>query len=154
MSGELTVIRPDCWHEPVPNTYEGIKAAMGGATIDLIRGAEFSLFIDDEAMLNGSVLNVVASLMTGIALFGPVVVCALDPDAEGDSLPASPEVVEAFTSMADQWGRVLNDARRTGQDLTVVANAATVPGPTFIALSGAAFEEYLTTGRLPDDLTE
>jgi len=69
-----------------------------------------------------------------MALYGPVVLCAADPDGEGETQPPDELSVNAMLGLAEAWQRVVADAARKGQDVMVQANADTVPGPVVYAL--------------------
>ena len=77
-------------------------------------------------MLNGGALNVPASILTGMALFGPVVLTG-GTDDEGDTMCPSVEVAGALEAAASQWHSVTADAVDKGQNLTVIANPNTLP---------------------------
>jgi Domain of unknown function (DUF3846) len=148
MSGELLVIAPDGRCRTVPNSYEGIKDGLDGATLDAVTlpDNEHCLFVDDDGMVTGLALNVPASLLSSMALYGPVVLTGA-PDDEGETQPPSGRMMTAAANMALCWRRVNLDATAKGQDLTVMANAATVPAPEIVALSNEEFDAWLRGER-------
>jgi len=131
---ELYAIDPDGEIIPVASSFEGIKAGCGGATIDFIRphgGCGF--YIDDEGMLTNQQLNVVASIMAAMALYGPAVLTGPDPDDEGNTLPPSADALAFAQEVGKRWRAVVNDAKRKGQDPYVTANAETIPPSRIIS---------------------
>jgi len=135
MTKQFLAVQPDATYEWVPGTYEGIKAGMRGATIDFRRHEMLGCFLDDNSLLEGEqALNVVAGVMMRLALFGPVVFVAPEPNVVGDSMPCDPETYAAIINLCHIWQCVIDSAARSGQDLTVLPNFETVPPPKFIAL--------------------
>ena len=143
---ELYACDPDGTFTTVECSYEGIKQGMHGATIDFVQAHDTGFFVDDEGMLNGGQLNVIASMMTGLALYGPVVLCAGEPDRNGDTVPPPEGAARAMEAMAEAWRHVVADARRKGQEPFVAASADTLPMPTIIALP----DDWLPGDPLPD----
>jgi len=143
---QLLAVTPDGKYRLVPNTYEGIKEGAG-SPFDFVHSDFVGMYIDDEGMLKELPLNVPASVFMARALYGPVVLCAAQPDDEGDTLPASKRQVDSLMAIARLWQEVVADAARLGQDVMVHAVEATIPPPTIVQLDDAAFERYLTTGR-------
>ena len=148
MSGELLVIAPNGTCRTVPNSYEGIKDGLNGATLDAVTlpDNQHTLFVDDDGMVNGLALNVPASLLATMALYGPVVLAGA-PDNEGDTQPPSGRMSTAAANMALCWRRVNLDAASKGQDITVAANADTVPAPEIVALTNEEFDAWLRGER-------
>jgi len=108
---ELLAIHPDGRFALVPNNYEGIKEGTSHAVIDFtVANDAIGFYVDDEGMLNGSVLNVPASMYAGRPLYGSVV-------------------------MANAWRSVTIVAADLGQNLDVVANPDTVPPAQIIGLT-------------------
>jgi hypothetical protein len=136
--------------DAVPNTYEGIKAALDGATLDFRSFGEVGFYCDDEGMLTQLALNVPASFMFGMVLYGPIVLCSGEADADGDTLPPPDRAVRGLIELAEQWQRVVEDAGRKGQDITVRADAATIPPPTIVGFGPEEFDRFLETGEMPD----
>jgi hypothetical protein len=151
MSGELWAIDTDGSVMPVRNDFQGIKAGCGGATIDFVRPHEqCGFYIDDEGMLTGQRLNVVVSLMAGMALYGPAVLCAADPDEDGETLPPSLHATAFAKEMGARWRAVTKDAEMKGQDPYVTANADTIPPARIVSWDDPdAFLRDLFGG--PDD---
>lgn len=120
----------------VPNTYEGIKEALHDKYLEFVRVSETaSFFIDEEGMLNGSLFNVPASIFAGRPLWGPVVLVAARPDAQGDSLPAKQVDVELLQAFAMSWQRILTVANELGQQIVITsANPDTVPPPRIVPM--------------------
>ena len=144
MASELLLVTPEGMHRPVDNTYEAIKEALDGATLDTVAlgSGEESFFVDDEAMYRELMFNVPASLMTGIALFGPVVLCG-PPDSEGETQAPSARARMAMMNMADIWQAVCLDAAMKGQAILALANAETLPPPVVISLDNDQFDAWL-----------
>ena len=141
---KLLAVEPSGRCYTVPNSYEGIKDGLGGATLDALPlpDNEHCLFVDDNGMVNGLALNVPASMLAQQALYGPVVLAGA-PDSEGETQPPSDRMAKAVANMAMTWRRVNIDATAKGQDLTVTANPATVPPPELISLSDEEFAKWL-----------
>ena len=148
---ELLACQPNGDITFVPNTYEGIKRGLNGATLDFLSAGETGMYIDDDGMVDGLALNVPASLMFGIALYGPIVLCAGRPDDNGDTLPASSDAVSVLSGIAGQWNHVVVDAARKGQSVEVRADAGNVPPPVVVGLSDEQFARFLETGEIPHD---
>jgi hypothetical protein len=83
----------------------------------------------------------------GRALYGPVVLCAAQPDSEGNTLPAGKRQVDSLMAIARLWQQVVADGTRLGQDVMAYAVEETIPPPTIVQLDDAAFERFLATGR-------
>jgi hypothetical protein len=148
--GQLLACQPDGRCALVPCTYEGIKEGLNGATLDFVRGRGAGFYVDDNGMIDELPLNVPASLMMGMVLYGPVVLCAPFPDEEGDTLPPTEEVAQVLAGMADQWSIVVADAARKGQSVVFpTANANTIPPPQVIGMSQEEFDRFLLTGETP-----
>lgn len=148
---ELLGIREDARWEWITNNYDDIRAFIGN-WIDLAGGyGPVSAFVDDEGMLNGRRLNVVASAALARPIYGPAVLCNPQPDDEGDTLPPEGGAARAFIQLADIWHQVLREASRLGQDLTIHANADTLPPSQIIPLSKEQMERWLDTGEVPVD---
>lgn len=148
---ELLACQPNGSITLVPNTYEGIKRGLNDATLSFLSAGETGMYIDDDGMVNGLPLNVPASLMFGIVLYGPIVLCAGQPDSEGETLPASAEAVAVLSGIADQWTHVVEDAARKGQNIEVLADPENIPPPTIIELTDEVFARFLETGELPTE---
>jgi len=120
----------------VPNTFEGIKHGLDGATLDfVIVSPTAGFFIDDNGMLNGQPLNIPASMYAGRALWGPIVLANANVDKEGETLPPEKLDVQALTALAGLWASAVATGLDMGQDLRAIApaNAATIPPPTIVA---------------------
>ena len=141
--GELFAVRPDAAWRWVPNTYEGIKEGLDGATLDLVQlSAAVGLFVDDNGMIDGLALNVPASMFASMALYGPVVLCG-GADEEGETQPAIPDAVELLQSLVAMWTAVEVDGARKGQRLHVHADPDAIPPPQIIALTDDEFARWL-----------
>lgn len=135
----------------IPNEYEDIRRFIGN-WIDICGGyGPVSAFVDDEGMLNSRQFNVVASIAVGRPVFGPAVLTADQPDDEGNTLPPDEGAAHAFIELAKIWHNVVTEASRLGQDLTIVAQADTLPPPQIVEMSKEQFERYLLTGEVPVD---
>jgi len=131
----LLVVEPSGHTRWTPNTYEGIKAGLGGATLAFLRvNTAMGYFLDDNGMLTGQPLNVAASWWAGRPIYGPIVLAAPDTDDEGETLPCDPKAAAAMAGFADTWWNVTEQAARLGQDLTVRPNADTIPPPVVVML--------------------
>jgi hypothetical protein len=136
VSGVLLAISTDAVTREVPNSYPGIKDGCEGATIDFVRPhAGCGFYIDDNGMLENQPLNVVASVMAGMALYGPVVLTAADPDDEGDTLPPDEMALAYARSLCQRWRAVIADAGRKGQSLVLTADPDAIPPAEIVELS-------------------
>lgn len=134
----------------VPNTYEGIKEALDGATLDVVALPDGSCyFVSDTGMLDGLYFNAPASIMAGQALWGPVVLAG-PPDAEGETTEPNERARHALASMTEFWGHVLRDAANKGQAILTAADADSIPPPQVIGLTNEQFEAWLRGEWRPD----
>lgn len=119
----------------VDNTYQGIRDGVGG-TITFVRvDARLGVYVDDNGLINGLALNPAASMIAGQALYGPAVLCAGDPDSEGDSVPLAARDRKGMAGVAERWSLVVRTAREfMGQEVTVYADPDTVPPPRIVPL--------------------
>jgi hypothetical protein len=147
---QLLAVRPDGHYRNVPCTYEGIKDGLDDATFDFVHTEHVGMYIDDESLLKELPFNVPASIFMARALFGPIVLCAAQPDDEGDTLPALKREVEALAAVCRLWQQVLVDAERLGQIVVALANPDTVPPPQIYNMSDEDMERFLSTGQLPN----
>jgi hypothetical protein len=152
--GELFRVDVDGDYRYVPNGYDGIKAAIGLDTpFDfIVISPDCGYYIDDEGMLNGSPLNVPASLFAGRPIWGPVVLCATQPDDEGDTLPAPDKKVEWLRGLAARWHQVTVGAFAVGQDINQnKADETTIPPARVISFATEEeFQAYLERGQIPE----
>jgi len=133
---ELLAIHPDGRFALVPNNYEGIKEGTSHAVIDFtVANDAIGFYVDDEGMLNGSVLNVPASMYAGRPLYGSVVMANAHPDDDGNTLPPDGDQMRIVKSLANAWRSVTIVAADLGQNLDVVANPDTVPPAQIIGLT-------------------
>ena len=108
MSDPLYLIKPDGQVVPVANTYESIKASLDGATMDFsMFSPTGGLYLDDEGLLKGLPLNVVASFCAGRPMYGPCVLCAAQPDREGNTLPPDKDDVNTAAVIGERWHQVI-----------------------------------------------
>lgn len=144
-SPNYIAVDPDGNFRPVPPTYDGIKDGVHDATFDVVRlpDGEHVLFIDDNGMLDGSALNIPASLLAGIALYGPVVLTG-DADDEGETQLPTLKAANAFMTLARLWQLVRADAERKNQLVDVFANADDLPPPTVVGLTEDQFDRWLS----------
>lgn len=138
----LLAVGVDGSYRLVPNTYEGIKQGLGGATLDFLSNGGVGLYIDDNGMLEDQPLNVPASLMTGRPLYGPVVLCGPYPDEEGDTLPPSMEASQALVGLCQQWALVWEGAVVLGQDISVHPRPDSLPPAQITSFDSE--EEFMT----------
>jgi len=136
-------VRPDGRWQYVAASYQGIKDGLDGATFDHVTVAEdVGIFCDDEGMMSGIDLNVPAALFIGIVLYGPVVLVG-GVDGNGDTQPPPERAVTMLVALADRWREVVEDGISKGQDVTVRADAATIPPPEVIAMTDEEFQGFL-----------
>jgi hypothetical protein len=133
----------------VPCSYEGIKQAMHGATIDFVMGESVGCYVDDNGLIEEALLNVPISMMFGRPLYGPAVMCAAQPDNFGHTLAPPDDAVVALQHLALAWRHVVAGARQIGQEPFVRANADTVPPPKVVAMDEEQFSAWLETGEMP-----
>jgi GTP-dependent phosphoenolpyruvate carboxykinase len=127
---DLYRITPEGQVNSIANEFGAIRDALDGQPFDFVYvHPEVGFYVDDEGMLNGSKLNLVASLTAGRALYGTVVLSKGDTDAEGETLPPKTEVIDYVKHYAHLWRHVVADAERLGQNVLPTANEATVPPP-------------------------
>jgi len=139
----LVGITEDAHIGPVPNEYEGIKEMLRDETLTFVRVSETAgFYIDDNGMLNGSKLNVCASMFAGRPLYGPVVLTYATPDDEGETLCPLEEDAMLLMHFAIRWHNVVENAQRIGQDLSVIANPDTIPPPEIIPLDDEALRRF------------
>lgn len=151
--GQLLACDPDGTTRWVPNTYEAIKDGLHGAMLDYVRpNRQAGFYVDDEGMLTGLPLNVPVSLMAGMALYGPAVLTAADPDAEGETVAPTETAAKALEAMAEAWRHVVADAARKGQDVRVYPEPGRIPPPQFINFkSEEDFLRYLSGEEVPGE---
>lgn len=118
----------------IENSYDSIKGAMLGATIDFKQGPGMGFFIDDNGMVDERALNVPVSIMMQQPIYGHAVLTHQDPDDEGETLPPEPRIANACRELAVIWNRIRVRARGLGQSLDVFADSNFMPMPTFIEL--------------------
>lgn len=149
---ELLCILPDGKHRYVPNTYEGIKGAIGG-TLDMINGhTPVGAYVDDEGIYKRLYLNVPVSMILARPVFGPAVLCKPHPDAQGNTLPIAEEAAAAFETIARSWRNVILEANGSGQQIMVEPTPETLPPPQVIDLSDEdALMRWLDTGEVPGE---
>ena len=133
---ELLAIHPDGRYALVPNNYKGIKQGIGEAIMDFtVVNDAIGFYVDDEGMLNGSVLNVPASMYAGRPLYGAVVMAAAQADDQGETLPPDRDAVRILKTFANAWRSVLTVAADLGQNLDVIANPDTMPPAQIVGLT-------------------
>jgi hypothetical protein len=151
---DLFRVAPDGDYRYIPNSYDGIKDAIGRDTpFDfIIISHDCGYYIDDEGMLNGSPLNVPASLFAGRPIWGPVVLCAAQPDDEGDTLAPPADAVQRLAVVAGRWLSVTAGGVAVGQDINRnVADETTIPPARIIDFrTEEELQTYLKTGQIPD----
>lgn len=147
LSARYLAVEPDGGHRLVEPSYAGIKDGLHHADFDVVtvhgHDGGVDLYIDDEGMLNGALLNVTASMFAGIALYGPIVLTG-PVDDEGETMLPPSAVVAALIGFADRWAAVNFDAvARKGQSLDVRADANRIPPPIVIGLHGDEADRYV-----------
>ena len=142
----LLYVGVDAETRSVADGYISIRNALDDNGFDLARGYRISAFIDDEGILKGLPLNVVASMFVQRALFGPAVLCAPEPDDEGNTVALDEATIDAIRGAAGAWRSVLANAAYIGQDLTVVSTPETLPPSRIIELP----DDWLPGDPIPD----
>lgn len=141
MNDKLLAVSPDGIVTYVPNSYEGIKAGLGGATLDFVVIDEsIGYFIDDNGMFTQA-LNVPASFLACRPIYGPVVMAAAEPDDEGETLPAAPAFMKLLAVYAQAWASVVMHATELGQELVIRADPSTLPPPRLYVLDQDTWKE-------------
>jgi len=144
LDSPLLAVSPNGEARLIPNSYEGIKAGLEEACFDFVLASPTAgFFIDDEGMLNGSTLNVAASMFASRPLYGPVVLCAAQTDDDGETLPPTDSDVRFMAALAAWWQAVVLNAAEVGQDVSVRANPDTIPPPTIVPMNEDEFEAWL-----------
>jgi hypothetical protein len=147
VEGLLLAVWPDGQHMYIANEYESIRRVFeeGSALFDVAYcSPSLAFLVDDEGLLNGSVLNTTASWFGARAIYGPVVVISPETGPEGETLPAEAGLYEAMTRFASQWRQVWVEAESGGQDLSVSADPDNIPPPQVIAFEEVnTFEDFL-----------
>ena len=146
MSDRLIRLGTDATLRSVPNSFEGIRDALDGATMTFASTDRIGAYVDDEGIWNRLPLNVVASLLLARPIFGPAVLCRAEPDDRGNSVTLPDELIRVVVGTAQGWQVVLDNAAAVGQDLTVVAQPDTLPPPRFIPLP----DDWLPGDPIPD----
>lgn len=150
MNGDLLLINPDGTNNMIRNGYEGLRDAIGGAFDFVDAQGSVGIYVHDEGMLIGLPLNTPVSIMIGRPLYGPCVICAPEPDEEGDTLPAPDSTVAAFRAIARLWSMVVSNALHVGQTVDVYPNADTIPPPTVTEFSAEEFENFMGWRKAED----
>jgi len=148
--GQLLACSPDGVTVFVPNSYDGIKTAVGENTpFDFIRiSVECGYYIDDEGMLNGAALNVPASMFAGRPVWGTGGLTAADTDPEGDTLPPPDAAAASLIALGERWMHVTAGAALVGQDINAnQADSATIPPPTVVEMTQAEFDAWINGRR-------
>ena len=143
--GVLLLVNEDGSTADVPNTYEGIKNALRGATMDGVRiDMETSAYINDNGIIEKELLNVPMSMWAGRPLYGPAVIMAARPDDEGNELPPTESSHRFALNLCRQWSRVLANMADLGQPpFDVRGDDTHMPPPTITMLSDADFAAWL-----------
>jgi hypothetical protein len=146
----LIVVRPDGTADEIENSYESIKAALDGGTLDFVPSdPRMGVFVDDDGISKRLAMNVPMSCLTGRLLYGPIVVCNAETDDEGETQAPDDRVRRAALGLALLWRRVWVEAEHNGQDIKVHANPDTQRPAEIIELTEDEFMQYLATGQVP-----
>lgn len=148
--GELLAVAIDGTARWVPNTYEGVKDGLDGATLDAVRVSEkASFYINDNGIIERQALNIPASMFAGRAIYGPVVLMHGDPDAWGNEQPPRRDDANLMQAFCRSWQRVCADIKRLNQPEPIIRSDDTLlPPPQIIDISGdEEFARWLE-GRL------
>lgn len=145
----LLAIWPNGQHMYIVNEYESIQRVFENGPFDFtFLGPSLGMYIDDEGLLNGSLLNVPASFFACSPIYGPVVACHGLTDDEGGTLPCHPAMYSAMAKFTGQW-RLVIDA---GGEQILSPFTGDVPVPQVIGIEDVAtYEDFLrATGE--DDM--
>lgn len=108
MTDSLFKVHPDGTVSAVANTYEGIKAALDGETLDFCRlSPTLGVYLDDNGINHRLPLNIPVSIYAGVPIYGPCVLAAADADSEGNTLPPIDHDVEWMRRVGDRWNQVV-----------------------------------------------
>ena len=139
---ELLVMRPDGTTDLIPNDFDAIKAGLDGSWMEFMKVTdEVGMFIDEEGKLNGDLLNVPASILTGRPVYGPAVLSSGDTDPEGDVLPPSESLVTTAYALGRCWMSVRRNAE--GQNLDFPADPSVIPPPQVTVMNDSMFLSLL-----------
>ena len=144
---KLHAVSTDARVYEIDNNYEAIREAIGDTISMVVPNDTLGLFVNDNGMLIAQPLNVIVSLMTGMALYGNVVMIAPDPDVNGDSLPANDVAVHVAVATGRMWRAVLRDAFSKGQECRILPNADTIPPAQIIPLTDEEFDKWMRGER-------
>lgn len=133
--------------------YTNIRDAVGNLLDFRIVHPDVGYFLDDEGLMNGEPLNVVASMIAGQAFYGNVVMTAADPDDDGDTLPLADHEFKHFVlHMAQRWRAVVTSATRAGQVVEFRPNVATIPPPKIVEIpEGVDIWDFLQQQQQGDE---
>lgn len=140
----LMRVSPDGDVTTVPCSYEGIKAGLDGGTMDLVVAPDLNLgaWINDNGISERLQLNVPMSIVFSQLLYGPVVISAGEPDAEGNTLPPREErQVMTVIAASHAWRMLVAQATQLGQSLAVYADPDAMPPAQVLAFN--SFEDML-----------
>lgn len=130
----LLCIEVDGEVRDVDDGYESLRQAIGDTITFVFVDARLGVFVNDNGLITGQPLNPAVSMMAGRALYGTAVLCAGNPDEDGNSVPVSAKDRKGMTEIAGRWRMVVATAAEAGQDVNVYANPATVPAARIVAL--------------------
>lgn len=153
--GELLVVYQDGRVASIPNQYEAMKEATDDMTLDAVGLPDEDIFfVDDNGIINAETLNVPASLMAGMVLFGPAILAG-GADDDGDTMLPSPGAKKALRAISAMWFAVCQDAARKGQRILPTAQPDTLPPAQILSfVSDEAFMRYVAGESQPGDLID
>jgi hypothetical protein len=130
----------------VANKFEPIREAIGDTISYVFVDARLGVFVNDNGMLTNQPLNPAASMIAGRALYGVCVLCAGNPDENGDSIPLATRDRKGMIDVAGRWRMVVLSAAEAGQDVRVYPDASTIPPARIIPLP----DDWLPGDPIPE----
>ena len=122
--------------ELVENSYESMRSYIGGYLESISSPGPFDMYGNDEAMLIGLPLNVVASMLVQVPIYGPIIVCSHDD--EGNTQPPPSVELVSIKAMARVWEGVYRyGVGVLGQNMDLLAGEP--PPPRFTSIPGGDF---------------
>ena len=130
---KLLCIEVDGTVRDVDDGYTSLREAIGDTITFVFVDTRLGVFVDDNGMISAKALNHAASMAAGRALYGTAVLCAGNPDEEGNSVPLAPKDRTALANIATRWRAVVMTAADAGQDVSVYADPDTIPPARIVA---------------------
>lgn len=123
----LLCIEVDGTVRDVEDGYESLREAIGDTITFVFVDTRLGVFVDDNGLITSKALNPAVSMIAGRALYGTAVLCAGNPDEEGNSVPVAAKDRKGMIEIAGRWRMVVASAAEAGQDVRVYADPGTVP---------------------------